>query len=98
MNRFAAVVKEARSKSGLTLDALAKSTSTHKGYISGIEHGKVRPPAPNMTRRIARKLGLDPEEMVALGWWCKRPDGITLDLVRKVALVVLLCHSSLLFW
>jgi len=102
MNRFAEVIKAARKQKGLTLDALAKSAGTHKGYISGIEHGKVSPPAPNATRRLARKLDLDPTELVCLGWFEKRPEGVTMDdLIRtvgKFSAIVLLCHSGLLFW
>ncbi len=102
MQKFGEVIQAARRKQGLTLDALAKSTSTQKGYISGVINGKVNPPAPNMTRRLARKLGLDPTELVCLGWFEKRPEGVTMDdLIRtvgKFSAVVLLTHSCLLFW
>lgn len=97
MKRFGEVMKEARKGLGLTLEAVAKSTSTHKGYISGIEHGKVNAPAANLTRRLARKLGLDPEEMVAIGYWEKRPEGVTLELLKRVVVLVLIVPSFLLF-
>ena len=97
MQTFGGIIKEARKRSGFTLDQVAKSVSTHKGYVSGVENHKVDPPAANLTRRLARKLGLDPEEMVALGWFEKRPQGVTMDsLIRtigKYSAIVLLCHS-----
>jgi len=97
MNRFAEVIKAARKQKGLTLDALAKQAGTGKPYLCMIEHGKVNPPAANLTRRLARKLDLDPEMMVALGYWTKRPQGVTLEILKGVATLVLIVPSFLLF-
>lgn len=83
MNEFGRRIKDARVERGLTLESLARSASTMKGYISSLEHGKVNPPSPKATRRLARALGLDPEVMVALGWYAKRPAGVDLALLRR---------------
>ncbi len=66
MNRYGYEIHEARKKSGITLEKLAKKCGTHKGYISGIENGKVNPPAARVTRRIAAALGLKEDRLLAL--------------------------------
>jgi len=56
--RFGKLFKSLRLKRGLTMEALAKIAKTSKGYISGIEHGKVGTPAPGMAVSMAKGLGL----------------------------------------
>jgi len=58
--RFGKLFKSLRLKRGLTMEALAKIAKTSKGYISGIEHGKVGTPAPKMAIAMAKGLGCDP--------------------------------------
>ena len=85
MKRFGQVLRDERIKHGLTLEGVARSCQTVKSYVCSIESGDVNPPAANMTRRLSRKLGLDPDDMVVLGWFEKRPEGITVDDVVRVA-------------
>lgn len=77
MKTFGQRIKEARKEKGFTLDQVAKACRSHKGYISGIENAKTRPPSPKILVLLCKKLELDPEELAALAWWEKRPKGIT---------------------
>jgi len=81
MQTFGDLIKAQRIVRGLTLEALAKKTGTHKGYCSGIEHSHVNPPAAGMTMRLCRELGLEVEYMLLLAWAEKAPKQ-----VRKIAL------------
>lgn len=58
MRRFGEIVRSERQAQGLTLETLAKRTYTHKGYISGIENGKVSPPSVGLVKRLAWVLKL----------------------------------------
>lgn len=77
MLRFGEHVKAAKEAKGLTLDTIAKACGTHKGYVSGIIKGVVRPPAPKILKKLCRRLGLNASNMLALAWWEKRPRGLT---------------------
>jgi transcriptional regulator with XRE-family HTH domain len=70
---FGAIIRKARRDRERTLEQVAKAIQSHKGYVSGIENGKVRPPSQRITRKLCRYLGLDYQEMLALAWWEKRP-------------------------
>ena len=70
---FGLLVRTRRTELGWTLSKLAKKIQTHKGYISGIEWGKVMPPAAALTVRYAKALGLDPVDLVELGEIEKAP-------------------------
>ena len=73
MSRFGDLVKSLRKEKGLTVEEVAKKVGTHKGYISGIETGKVNPPSVKMIRKFARLLGQDEKELVRLAWVDKAP-------------------------
>jgi transcriptional regulator with XRE-family HTH domain len=73
VSRFGELVKALRREKGLTLDAVAKKMGTHKGYISGIERGKVRPPSVKMIRKFARAFGQDEKALVRMAWVDKAP-------------------------
>lgn len=73
MQTFGQVLKDKRKAKGRTLDQVARACDTHKGYISGIENGKVNAPAWKVIRRLCRYLELDFQRMVAAAWWEKRP-------------------------
>jgi transcriptional regulator with XRE-family HTH domain len=77
MKTFGQRIQEARKAKGLTLEQLAKVIKSHKGYISGIEHGKVNAPSPKMIPPMCRKLDLPLEEMAALAYWEKAPKDVT---------------------
>lgn len=73
MLTFGQVVRAQRQKLGLTLDAVAKRAGTHKGYVSGIETGKVSPPLARVTGRLCSILEMNEEEMLLLAWAEKAP-------------------------
>jgi transcriptional regulator with XRE-family HTH domain len=73
MNSFGQVVRARRRQLGLTLEQLAKKVGTHKGYVSGTENGKVRPPAAKLTLKLAKALDLNALDLVELGWAEKAP-------------------------
>ncbi len=73
MNRFGDVIRARRRQLGLTIAQLAKRAGTGKGYISGTENGKVRPPAAKLTLKLAKALDLDAPDLVELGWAEKAP-------------------------
>ena len=85
MKTFGQRIQEARKAKGFTLDQVAKAIKSHKGYVSGIEHGKVNAPSPKMIPPLCRKLGLPVEEMSALAWYEKRPKGVSAGAVLKLA-------------
>jgi transcriptional regulator with XRE-family HTH domain len=59
--RFGKLFKALRKKRDLTMEDLAQKAKTSKGYISGIEHGKVGTPAPGMAIAMAKGLCIEPE-------------------------------------
>lgn len=73
MNSFGQVVRARRKQLGLQLTEVAKRAGTVKGYLSGVESGKLRPPAPKVTAKLAKVLDLDPLDLVELGWAEKAP-------------------------
>ena len=73
---YAEVVRTQRKAKGLTLEALAKKCGTFKGYISGIENGRVNPPAPGLAFKLAVALGVDADDLIELGWATKAPKQI----------------------
>ena len=81
MSQFGDLVRSLRKQRGLTVDAVAKKAGTHKGYISGIENGKVNPPSVKMIRKFAKVLGHDEKALVRLAWVDKAP-----PLIRQEAL------------
>lgn len=89
MNSFAETVKKAREKKGLTQDAVAQAIQSVRGYVNGIESGKTRPPSPKVIARLARKLDLDYEQLLALAHVEKRPPALRLstlrDCINKIA-------------
>jgi transcriptional regulator with XRE-family HTH domain len=72
-NLFGVLVRKSREREGLTLAQVAGKLNTHKGYISGIEWGKVNPPAAKLAARYARLFGWDPVDLVELSEAVKAP-------------------------
>lgn len=86
MKRFGEYVRDARKAKGWTLDRLAWEIRSHKGYVSGIETGKVPPPSAKVVEKLCRKLDLpDPDDMQALAYLEKRPDEVRLDSLIVIA-------------
>lgn len=77
-------VADAIKQSGLTLHQIGRKIGSHKGYISGIQNGKVAPPSAKMTRRLAKILGLNGDRLVALALIEKRPRKLGLQALRNV--------------
>ena len=59
MVSFGKRIKAACKTKGATLDAVAKVCRSHKGYISGIENGKVNAPSIRMVKRLCAFLDMD---------------------------------------
>jgi transcriptional regulator with XRE-family HTH domain len=79
-------LREIRVKNNLTVDVMARSVGTHKGYISGIENGQVNAPSAKMIRKVARKYKEDLKELLILAWLDKAPQEIRADLMEKLLL------------
>lgn len=75
---FGSVVKSARLFKRMTLEGLARKIGIHKGYLSGIENDKVRPPSASIVKALCATLGLNCETMLVTAWWQKRSKGIGL--------------------
>lgn len=74
MTHFGAVVKRLRKEKGLTLENVASKIGSHKGYVSGIESGKVNPPSVKLIRKFAKLFGQDERRLVLLAWVDKAPE------------------------
>ena len=73
MSNFGELVRRLRRERGLTLEAVAKKIGSHKGYISGIENGKVNPPSVKIIRKFCRLFSQDERMMVRIAWVDKAP-------------------------
>jgi len=84
MRKFGQIVREAITAKGLTLAHVAKSMSSHKGYVSGICTRTLNPPSPRMIRKLCEILDLDYDHMLALAAFEKLPKGLRYDELRIV--------------
>ena len=84
MKTFGEVVKESRTDHQWTMVEVAERLSTVKGYICGLENGKVNPPSVKLTVKMAKLYNLDPKELVLLGWVDKAPKMIRDELRKRV--------------
>jgi transcriptional regulator with XRE-family HTH domain len=80
---FAVWLKKTRKAKGLTIDALAKAAGTCKGYVSGVERGKVAPPRPRVIWRLCRALGENAHDPTLRAWIDKAPDSIRYTLNER---------------
>lgn len=76
MKSYSRVLHDARKAKGWTLEDVARRCGTHKGYISGIEGGKVAPPSPKLSNKLAKVLGLDAKDLLRRAWAEKAPAAI----------------------
>jgi transcriptional regulator with XRE-family HTH domain len=81
---FGERVRKARLEKGYTLETVAKKIGTHKGYISGIESGKVNPPAAHMIEKYGMVVGINPTVLTILAWAEKAPITILMHAVHLV--------------
>lgn len=56
--RLSAVLKDARSRAGLSLRQVAARAGISNGYLSLIESGQVRQPAPKYLHALAETYGI----------------------------------------
>ena len=73
MSMFGEHIRSLRKERGLTLEQVARKVGTHKGYVSGIETGKVRPPSVKLIRKLAKVFGQDEKSLVRMAWVDKAP-------------------------
>ena len=73
LNKFGEIVHEARTRLDLSLELVSSRCGFHKGYLSGIENGKVNPPSPRLTKKLARVLQLNEDWLITLGHAQKAP-------------------------
>lgn len=86
MSDFGDLVKRLRKEKGMTLEAVAKKIGSHKGYVSGIENGKVNPPSVKIIRKFAKLFGQDERTLVRMAWVDKAPLLIREEARRLLAL------------
>ena len=73
---FGEFVRARRKMLELTLEQVARKAGSHKGYISGIESGKVRPPSARMVKRMAKALRLKVIPLLLMAYAEKAPKEI----------------------
>ena len=86
MSNFGDLVKRLRKEKGLTLEAVARKIGSHKGYVSGIENGKVNPPSVKIIRKFARLFTQDERTLVRIAWVDKAPAVIRDEAHRLLSL------------
>ena len=79
MSHFGDLVRTLRKERGLTLEGVARKIGSYKGYVSGIENGKVNPPSVRIIKKYARLFGQDARMLVRLAWVDKAPKIIRED-------------------
>jgi ribosome-binding protein aMBF1 (putative translation factor) len=79
---FGKRIKGLRKASNLTLEDVAKRIGSHKGYVSGIESGKVSPPSAKFVVKFARMYTVDEKELLRLALIEKAHPVLRDDLIR----------------
>jgi transcriptional regulator with XRE-family HTH domain len=74
---FGMIVKNLRAGKKLTLEDLGKLVKKSKGYLSGIENQKVRPPTPKIVASLAASLGFDANVLAQVAYVEKAPKSLT---------------------
>lgn len=73
LNSFGSWLHRERRNRDMSLEVLAKKVGTHKGYISGIENGKVSPPSEKIIAKIAKVFGEDVQSLLFMSLIEKAP-------------------------
>jgi len=84
MSNFGELLRRLRREQGYSLRTVARRLDTQKGYLSGIENGKVNPPSDRLVKRIAQMYRQDERMLLRLAWADKAPPLIREDAVRLV--------------
>ena len=79
---FGKEVRLARTKRGMTLEALASATGMAKSYLSQIETGYAPPPRDEKVRKIAEAIGLDAESLIARAHLSQLPADVKARMAR----------------
>lgn len=85
MNRFQDVIRALRLEKDITIEKAAKALSTHKGYVSGWEHGTVMPPSIKFITRIAKFYGVSVLDLAELAWAEKAPQVVRPRVFERIA-------------
>jgi transcriptional regulator with XRE-family HTH domain len=84
MSQFGKLLRRLRQEKGLSLNDVAKKINSHKGYVSGIENGKVNPPSVKFLRKFARLYHYDEKKLILVAYVEKAPREIREELRRLV--------------
>jgi transcriptional regulator with XRE-family HTH domain len=85
MSNFGELMRRLRRERGYSLKTVARKLDTQKGYLSGIENGKVNPPSAKLVKRISQLYEQDERMLLRLAWADKAPSLIREDAVRMVS-------------
>ncbi len=85
MSNFGVLLRRLRKEHGWSLNTVAKKVGTQKGYLSGIENGKVNPPSPKLLRKFARIFEQDESALLRMAWADKAPELIREETLRMMA-------------
>lgn len=73
-----------RRELDLPLNQVARKIGVGKGYLSGIELGRISPPSAKVLKKLARVLSLPSWDLQALAWAEKAPSDIRSDILDLV--------------
>lgn len=62
---FGRAVRQLRDREELSQEALGHKTGLHRNYVGGVERGELNPSLTSIDR-LARGLGCEPSELLAL--------------------------------
>ncbi|MHC4924831.1 MAG: helix-turn-helix domain-containing protein [Planctomycetota bacterium] len=80
--RFAAILRKARERSGLTQAALSDKCGLTGSYISLLESAKKPAPSDKVVRRLAEILSLDPERVLRVAHLDRAPKDLRTSVQR----------------
>ena len=85
MSNFGELLRRLRRERGYSLRTVARKLDTQKGYLSGIENGKVNPPSAKLVKRMSQLFDQDERMLLRLAWADKAPTLIREDTMRMVS-------------
>jgi len=84
MSSFGDLVRRLRKDRTMTLEQVARKVGSHKGYVSGIENGKVNPPSVKFIRKFAKLFAYDERTMVRMAYLDKAPKLVKDEILQAV--------------
>lgn len=83
MDTIGAMVRRRREAMGWTLSALAEAAGCTKGYLSGLENGRLaNPPKRALLERLEAALGMDAGVLARRADWQRTPDSVKAEVGR----------------